>query len=131
MKRSLKTQLNTKSRSVNRISSVPISVSELRDGETTTRYKYVKLIKYTTYAGSLYRLTYIDAKFDQDINDNIVKLSDGTGGTASNSLAAISGSGDDSDINNNFADLASKLNEILSKLTEILSKYKWGYNGKR
>lgn len=124
MKRTLKTQLNSKSRSKSRISKSPISVKDLRDGEITTRAHRGILTQYARFAGRLYRLTYVDAKFDEDIKDNITKLSDGTGGTANDALVAISGSGDDSDINNNFADLASKLNKILSKLTEILNKYK-------
>ncbi|MEK9752266.1 MAG: hypothetical protein VW338_03515 [Rhodospirillaceae bacterium] len=39
-------------------------------------------------------------------------LTDSTGGTADTTLAAISGSGADSDINNNFADLAAQLAKI-------------------
>ena len=43
-------------------------------------------------------------------------LTDSTGGTPNNTLVAISGSGDDANINNNFADLVGKVNNILSRL---------------
>lgn len=43
-------------------------------------------------------------------------LTDSTGGTANGTLVAISGSGADADINNNFADLAAKLNAVLALL---------------
>lgn len=48
--------------------------------------------------------------------ENITSLTDSTGGTANNTLTAISGSGADAAINNNFADLAAKVNEILTAL---------------
>jgi hypothetical protein len=41
-----------------------------------------------------------------------VALTDSSGGTADNTIAAVSGSGADSDINNNFADLAAKYNAL-------------------
>lgn len=44
-------------------------------------------------------------------------LTDSTGGTASTTLAAVSGSGDDTHINNNFASLAARLAEIRTLLT--------------
>lgn len=47
---------------------------------------------------------------------NITSLTDSTGGTADNTLAAITGSGADAAINNNFADLAAKVNAILTAL---------------
>lgn len=43
----------------------------------------------------------------------IVLLTDSTGGTANNTLAAVSGSGDDATINDNFADLGAKVNAII------------------
>jgi hypothetical protein len=46
--------------------------------------------------------------------NNITALTDSTGGTANNTLVAISGSGDDANINNNFADLAAKIAELLT-----------------
>lgn len=47
---------------------------------------------------------------------DIGALTDSTGGTADGTLAAISGSGADSDINNNFADLAAKVSSLRSLL---------------
>lgn len=41
-----------------------------------------------------------------------VALTDSTGGTADNTVAAVSGSGDDATINNNFADLTAKYNAL-------------------
>lgn len=46
----------------------------------------------------------------------IASLTDSTGGSTDGTLAAISGSGADSDINNNFAELNSKVDAILSAL---------------
>ncbi len=43
---------------------------------------------------------------------NVVSLTDNSGGTADDTVAAVSGSGDDTTINNNFADLAAKVNEL-------------------
>lgn len=45
----------------------------------------------------------------------IVALTDSTGGSADNTLAAVSGSGDDATINNNFADLAAKVNALIAR----------------
>ena len=42
----------------------------------------------------------------------VTALTDSTGGTANDTLVAISGSGDDANINDNFADLAAKINEL-------------------
>ena len=111
MNRRIMTHLGSKTFQSNKIEKGPISVNQLRDGETVHRYYNGQLIQYTRHAGRLFRLLYIDVKFNEDINDNIETLTDSTGGTASDTLAAISGSGADSDINNNFADLSSKLNE--------------------
>lgn len=47
----------------------------------------------------------------------ITTLTDSSGGTANDTIAAISGSGADADINNNFADLAAKINAILAALS--------------
>lgn len=43
-------------------------------------------------------------------------ITDGSGGTSDSSLVAISGSGDDTNINNNFADLAAKLNNLINTM---------------
>lgn len=50
--------------------------------------------------------------FMENITKQARPLSDSTGGTAAGGLVAISGSGDDSDINNNFATIAAVLNNI-------------------
>lgn len=47
---------------------------------------------------------------------DIVALTDSTGGTPNNTLVAISGTGDDANINDNFADLAAKVNAIRTHL---------------
>lgn len=44
------------------------------------------------------------------------ELTDSSGGTADGTVAAISGSGADSEINNNFAELTTKMNFILRQL---------------
>lgn len=46
----------------------------------------------------------------------VTALTDSTGGTANDTLVAISGTGDDADLNNNFADLAAKVNAIRTAL---------------
>lgn len=50
---------------------------------------------------------------------SVTALTDSTGGTANNTLTAISGSGADAAINNNFADLASKVNELRTVLVNL------------
>lgn len=50
---------------------------------------------------------------------NTSELTDSTGGTADTTLAAISGSGADAGINNNFADLAAQL-EVQRALNTVL-----------
>lgn len=44
------------------------------------------------------------------------ELTDSSGGTADGTVAAVSGSGADADINNNFAELATKVNYLLRRL---------------
>lgn len=46
----------------------------------------------------------------------IASLTDSSGGTADGTVAAVSGSGDDANINNNFAECAAKLDSILAML---------------
>lgn len=43
----------------------------------------------------------------------VASLTDSSGGTADDTIAAVSGSGADAAINNNFADLAAKVNALL------------------
>lgn len=45
-------------------------------------------------------------------------LTDNTGGAVNNTLVAISGSGDDANINNNFADLIDQVNQLRAMLSE-------------
>lgn len=49
----------------------------------------------------------------------IQSLTDSSGGTVDGTLAAVSGSGADAAINNNFAELATKVNELLSALRGV------------
>lgn len=46
-------------------------------------------------------------------------LTDSTGGTANTTLVAISGTGDDANVNNNFADLAAQVNALLTDITNV------------
>ena len=46
-------------------------------------------------------------------------ITDSTGGSVDGTLAAISGSGDDANINNNFADLADRVNDIRTALRNL------------
>lgn len=50
---------------------------------------------------------------------DISALVDSTGGTANDTLTAVSGSGDDARINNNFADLVAKVNAIRVLLRQL------------
>lgn len=43
-------------------------------------------------------------------------LTDSSGGTADGTVEAVSGSGADAAINNNFAELTAKYNELLDRL---------------
>lgn len=47
---------------------------------------------------------------------DVDKLTDNSGGSTDDTIEAVSGSGADSAINNNFAELATKLNDLLSAL---------------
>lgn len=46
----------------------------------------------------------------------IASITDNTGGSGNDAYVAVSGSGQDVQINNNFADTAAKLNEIIAAL---------------
>lgn len=46
------------------------------------------------------------------LNPTSSTLTDSTGGTADTTVAAVSGSGDDANINNNFADLVAQINAL-------------------
>lgn len=48
-------------------------------------------------------------------------LTDSSGGTASQTIAAVSGSGADAGINNNFASIADDLNKLLTDVTALRS----------
>ena len=50
---------------------------------------------------------------------NIVSLTDSSGGTADDTVAAVSGTGDDAGINNGLADLTAKVNGILTILSNL------------
>lgn len=50
---------------------------------------------------------------------DIGALTDNSGGTADNTVAAVSGSGDDSTINNNFADLVDQINQLRDTLRNL------------
>lgn len=50
---------------------------------------------------------------------DIVALTDSTGGSSDNTVAAVSGSGDDATINNNFADLIAKVNGLRTRLRAV------------
>jgi hypothetical protein len=46
----------------------------------------------------------------------VADLTDNSGGTANDTIEAVSGSGADAAINNNFADLAAKVNALIAAL---------------
>ena len=52
----------------------------------------------------------------EDAASDVGSLTDSTGGTANTTLVAISGTGDDANINDNFADLVAHINSIRSNL---------------
>jgi len=77
--------------------------------------------------------TFITAAYTQTFADvtrthadpTALILTDSTGGTANQTLVAISGSGDDANINNNFADLVDEVNKLIADLAnakEILNQ---------
>lgn len=47
-----------------------------------------------------------------------VELTDNSGGTADDTVEAVSGSGADPAINNNFAELTTKVNYLLDRLSK-------------
>ena len=50
---------------------------------------------------------------------NITALTDSTGGTANDTVAAVSGTGDDATINDNFADLIAKINGLRQIIDDL------------
>ena len=46
-------------------------------------------------------------------------LTDSSGGSKDNIISAVSGSGDDADINNNFAELAESVSQLTADVTEV------------
>lgn len=62
---------------------------------------------------------FVDSSNNPMINDRqaaIVALTDSTGGTGTDTLTAVSGSGADATINNNLASLRDKIDEIIEVL---------------
>jgi len=55
----------------------------------------------------------------QPAGANQAALTNSTGGTADGTLSAVSGTGDDTDINNNFTELHTLLNEIRTALVNL------------
>ena len=53
-----------------------------------------------------------------DVRATIADLTDSSGGTANDTVVAVSGSGADAAINDNFADVVAKLNGILTNLRD-------------
>lgn len=60
---------------------------------------------------------------DDDVSDPAVQtsedLTDSTGGTPATTIVAVSGSGADSDINNNFASLTDQVKKLVADVDEI------------
>lgn len=67
---------------------------------------------------SAYTQTYATAT-KTHANLTAATLTDSTGGTANTTLVAISGTGDDANVNNNFADLAAQVNALLADVTNV------------
>ena len=65
-----------------------------------------------------YTQTYSAASRTHD-NLNSATLTDNTGGTADTTLVAISGSGDDATLNDNFADLTAQINALRTDLANV------------
>lgn len=65
---------------------------------------------------AMYRVSISSGSVTLNNLTNEAALTDNSGGTADDTIAAVSGSGADSTINNNFADLAAKVNALLTAL---------------
>lgn len=52
------------------------------------------------------------------VADAIADLTDSSGGTTDDTVEAVSGSGADAAVNNNFAELSGKVNAILAALRD-------------
>ena len=137
MKRVERLLMNSKSFTTTDVkvrSSVP-PATRIAEGQLIVCKSGRELLLVTRSGGKVYKIPFyaIQAQYSDtslknstvgNILDDVAELTDSSGGTADGTVAAISGSGDDADINNNFAELSSKVNSILSKLTEILDKFK-------
>jgi len=69
------------------------------------------------YAAYLYSNNYEWQPVQRQVNVNISELTDNTGGSTDGTLESISGSGADTAINNNFAEINSKLNALINELS--------------
>ena len=69
-------------------------------------------------SADLVKSTYTDFAVD---GLTAAALTDSSGGTASQTIAAVSGSGADAGINNNFASIADDLNKLLTDVTALRS----------
>lgn len=49
-------------------------------------------------------------------NESVSSLTDSSGGSTNDTISSVSGTGDDSTLNNNLAELTQKLNELITKL---------------
>jgi hypothetical protein len=58
-------------------------------------------------------------EFPPSAESAIASLTDSSGGTPDGTIAAVSGSGADADINNNFAELNAKVDSILTALRNL------------
>jgi hypothetical protein len=63
----------------------------------------------------------LNTRFGEDPAVNsAATLTDSSGGTAADTIVAISGSGDDADINNNFASLTEEVNALKAALDAVI-----------
>lgn len=67
---------------------------------------------------SAYTQTYSTATRTHS-NPTAVTLTDSTGGSANTTCVAVSGSGDDTNINNNFADIIAQINALVADVANV------------
>tara|TARA_R100000458_G_C8278123_1_gene253972 strand:- start:3081 stop:3458 length:378 start_codon:yes stop_codon:yes gene_type:complete len=123
MKRTERLILNSKTSNTfeDKILSRSPVLSDLKEGQIIIRNLPQGLYLFTKYNNILYSAR-LKKQNVEVLSQNVKNITNNTGGTEDGVLAAISGSGADSDINNNFTELSSKINSILSKLSEIIGK---------
>ena len=96
-------------------------IGSIAEGKTILALTQEGIKLFLRHNNKLYSMRFYK---ESPIEDTVTSITDSSGGTTTDggTISAISGSGADAGINNNFAELSNKVNLIVSKLSEILTR---------